>query len=65
MISKWKHPSYIMHFLGWLQGFCELADGLVTILSLGFCYSSFEMNMARFRAKVQMGIIKKTKSSLE
>lgn len=65
MISQWKHPNYLMHFLGWLQGFCELADGLVTIFSLGFCCSRFEMNMAYFRAKMQIRITKRNRNSLE
>ena len=49
MIRRWKHPDRTAHFHGWLQGFCELADGLVTVLSLGFLASGFEMEASRRR----------------
>lgn len=51
MIYRWKHPDRWCHALGLLQGFAELADGCVTLLSLGFYASGFEMWIARFRAK--------------
>ena len=51
MIKRWKHPNWECHALGFIQGFAELADGLVTVCSLGFYGSAFEMTVARHRAK--------------
>lgn len=51
MIYRWKHPNLACHALGFIQGFAELADGLVTVCSLGFYGSGFEMAAARYRAK--------------
>ena len=51
MISRWKHPTIEAHLLGIVQGFGEIADGVVTICSLGFLMSGFEMAVARFRSK--------------
>jgi hypothetical protein len=54
MIYRWKHPNTTAHLLGILQGFCEIADGLITICSLGFFSSGFEMCVARLRAKTYL-----------
>jgi hypothetical protein len=51
MIYRWKHPTLKCHAIGFIQGFAELADGLVTVCSLGFYGSGFEMLIARYRAK--------------
>ena len=51
MIYKWKHPHWKCHVIGFVQGFAELADGLVTVCSLGFYASGFEMAVASYRAK--------------
>ena len=51
MIQRWRHPTLTAHLLGILQGFAELADGLVTLGSLGFLCSSFELQVARHRAR--------------
>ena len=48
-IGRWKHPYWQTHALGILQGVAEIADGLVTLLSLGFLSSNFEMEVASFR----------------
>jgi hypothetical protein len=50
-ISYIKHNSFISHFEGWLQGFAELADGVVTILSLGFLVSDFELRISFWRSR--------------
>ena len=34
----------------WRQGFCNIADGLVMALSLGFVGSSFALNCAKKRS---------------
>lgn len=49
-IYRWRHTSWKQHLLGWLQGFAELLDGCVTLCSLGFLGSGFEMAVARYRA---------------
>ena len=51
MIYRWKHPTWKCHVIGFMQGFAELADGLVTLCSLGFYGSGFEMAVASYRAK--------------
>lgn len=51
MIYRWRHPTPKGHAYGLLQGFAEIADGVVTLLSLGFYASSFEMAVSRARAK--------------
>lgn len=51
MWYRWKHPSKTAHLLGWLQGFAELADGLVTLLTFATYSSGFEMAVAVKRAK--------------
>ena len=54
MIYRWKHPDWKSHIAGLMQGFAEVADGLVTLGSLGFYASSFEMSIARYRARRAM-----------
>ncbi len=49
-IHRWKHPSWQEHLLGILQGFAEIADGCVTIVSLGFYLSNFELSVSYWRA---------------
>ena len=49
-IVRWKHSSIKQHFLGFIQGFAEILDGCVTIFSLGFYMSSFEIAVARYRS---------------
>lgn len=51
MIYRRKHPTIKCHILGILQGFAEIADGLVTICSLGFYGSGFETKVAFYRSK--------------
>ena len=51
MIQRCRHPTLSAHLLGILLGFAELADGLVTISSLGFLCSSFGLQVARHRAR--------------
>jgi hypothetical protein len=51
MIYRWKHPNWKCHAIGFIQGFAELTDGLVTLFSLGFYNSSFEIKVAKYRAK--------------
>lgn len=50
MIHRWRHPSLACHLLGIVQGFAEIADGIVTISTLGFFGSGFEMRVARYRS---------------
>lgn len=49
-IYRWKHPTIKAHLWGIIQGFAELADACVTLGSLGFFGSGFEMEVARRRA---------------
>lgn len=49
-IYRWKHANYKQHLLGLVQGFAELLDGIITIISLGFFASNFEMTIAKYRA---------------
>lgn len=49
-IKRWEHPNVKMQLLGILIGFAEILDGLVTVLSLGFFASNFEMTLVKVRA---------------
>lgn len=51
MIYRWRHATWKCHVLGVIHGFAELADGLVTVCSLGLYGSGFEMTIAKYRAK--------------
>lgn len=62
-IHRWKHTNHRQHLLGFLQGFAEILDGCVTIFSLGFYMSSFEMDIARYRALAHIQDIKKAKAA--
>lgn len=59
MIRRWKHPNKTLHLLGFIQGFGELLDGVVTILSLGFLMSNFELRVSRYRAKISIQQMKR------
>ena len=48
-VYRWEHPNVEEHILCWLQGFAELADGLVTLLSFGFLLSDFELRYCAWR----------------
>ena len=64
MIQRWKHPTIASHLIGVLQGFAEIADGLVTVGSLGFYMSGFEMRVASYRTLKHMRSLKaRTKPS--
>ena len=56
--KRWKHPDAKSHLMGILQGFAEILDGVVTVGSLGFYASGFEMQVARMRTE---GFFKRTK----
>lgn len=58
MFSRWKHPCWQTHVLGIVQGFAEILDGAVTVVSLGFFMSQFELSVATYRALYK---IKRTK----
>ena len=60
-ITRWEHPSIRCHLLGLLQGIAEVLDGLVTLFSLGFFMSNFEMQIAFYRG-ISHHLIKKEKS---
>lgn len=49
-IGRWRHPSLTLHLLGLVQGIAEIADGCVTLCSLGFFVSDFEISVSRYRA---------------
>ena len=49
-IHKWQHLSWQEHCLGVLQGVAEIADGVVTLGSLGFYLSNFENSVSYLRA---------------
>lgn len=58
-IHRWKHPTVESHLLGILQGIAEITDGLVTICSLAFMCSNFELTVSRLRAKRLLNHLKK------
>jgi len=58
-IGRWKHPYWQVHMLGILQGFAEIVDGLVTILSLATLSSNFELEVAAFRSIYSQELRKK------
>ena len=58
-IQRWKHPTIESHLLGILQGIAEITDGLVTVCSLGFMCSNFELTVSAFRAKRLINHLKK------
>ena len=55
----WKHPTKLCHLLGIVQGFAEILDGLITICSLGFLASGFELKVAGYRSKSYFEQLKK------
>lgn len=61
MIHRWHHPHWKLRLLGLLQGFAELADGCVTVLSLATYSSGFEHTVARYRAKTYLQIEREKK----
>ena len=58
-IQRWKHPTVESHLLGILQGIAEISDGLVTVCSLAFLCSNFELAVSAFRAKRLINHLKK------
>lgn len=58
-VHRWQHPTAKAHLAGWLQGFGELADGIVTVCSLGFYASNFETTVSRWRVRVMLKDAKK------
>jgi hypothetical protein len=58
-IIRWKHQNMKMHIMGWVQGFMELLDGIVTVISFGTLASNFERNWSSYRAKSHINQIKK------
>ena len=61
-IIRWKHRDWKFHLIGILQGLGELADGLVTICSLGFFMSDFELSVSKMRAQHTIRSIKREHS---
>jgi hypothetical protein len=49
-VTRWAHPDKTAHGWGLIQGLAEIADGLVTLLSLGFYSSNIEMQVAFYRS---------------
>ena len=62
-IVRWGHANFEQHLLGIVQGFGELLDGLVTVLSLGFLCSNFEGTVSWFRAKRYIVYLKRNRSN--
>lgn len=58
-IYRWKHSTIESHLLGVLQGIAEITDGLVTVCSLGFLCSNFDLTVSAFRAKRLCNHLKK------
>ena len=61
IIYRWKHSSIKMHAIGILQGFAEIEDGIVTVISFATLASGFEMAVARKRAFVHLQEVKQTR----
>jgi hypothetical protein len=51
IIQRWEHGNAKEHILAMLVGAADVADGLVTLLSLGNLSSDFEMRAIVFRAE--------------
>lgn len=62
-IMRYKASSKTQRFLIWCQGWAELLDGLVTLLSFGFLCSNFELELSFWRAKVEIERMKKSHNS--
>ena len=58
-VERWRHPDLRAHVDCWLQGWCEIADGLTTVLSLGFLISNLELTQAFRRGYLQLMRVKK------
>jgi hypothetical protein len=61
-LNRWHHPDLEAQFFGWLQGFAELLDALITLCSFGFVCSSFELRYCAWRTLRQ---IKQQRATLE
>lgn len=64
-IYRFKHRSAEEHAWGLLQGVAEIADGIVTLSSLGFYASGFEMAVAWKRAGCHIKALKKERARQE
>ena len=64
-IQRWKHPTIESHLLGMLQGIAEITDGLVTVCSLAFMSSNFELTVSALRAKRLINHLKKQQRKVE
>jgi len=59
IIKRWTHGHWHLHVLAILQMFAKLLDALVTLASIGFLMSGFELRISRFRAKHSFTLAKK------
>lgn len=58
-VGRWRHPDLRAHVDGWLQGWCEIVDGLTTVLSLGFLISNLEITQSFRRGYLRLMRVKK------
>lgn len=49
-VGRFNRPTARTRFVGWLGGFAGLADGLVTVLSLGYLKSNFEFQIVAYNS---------------
>ena len=58
MVRFFKGVSITDHFLCWVQGFAGLLDSLISICSLGFLCSGFELRFCAWRTLRVTGHLK-------
>ena len=63
-IYRWRHQEVSLQFLAVIQGIACILDGLVIVLTLGFCGAGFACAVARHRAGRFIKIMKKRETSV-
>ena len=56
MIHRNKHPAGRISNM--IFGLCSIGDGLVRVLSFGFCHATLSLDWSRYQVKVQIKNLK-------
>jgi len=64
-LQRSRHACIEQHLLVWLQGFAGVVDGLVTVFTLGFFVSQFELTLCCWRTKLYFNQQIKAKQNIK
>lgn len=62
-IKYYKQKNITQHFLLWVQAFGGILDALVSIISLGFLHSNFEIEICFWRTGLEFKRQKRVRDS--